>query len=36
MSTETLKAALLCAIEVMILHAQQGDTDAKVQMGATY
>lgn len=36
MSTETLKAALLCAIEVMILHAQQGGTDAKVQMGATY
>jgi pyroglutamyl-peptidase len=35
MSTETLKAALLCAIEVMILHAQQGGTDAKVQMGAT-
>jgi pyroglutamyl-peptidase len=39
MSTETLKAAVLCALEVMVLHLQQGGTDAKdakVQMGATH
>ena len=39
MSTETLKEAVLCALEVMVLHLQQGGTDAKdakVQMGATH
>ena len=36
MSTETLKAALLCALETMVRHSQEGGTDAKLAMGATH
>ena len=36
MSTETLQAALLCALETMVRHSQEGGTDAKLAMGATH
>jgi pyroglutamyl-peptidase len=36
MSTETLKAALLCALETMVRHSQEGGTDTKLGMGATH
>jgi pyroglutamyl-peptidase len=36
MSTETLKAALLCALETLVRHSQEGGTDAKLGMGATH
>ena len=36
MSTETLKAALLCALETLVRHSQEGGTDAKLAMGATH
>lgn len=36
MSTETLKAAVLCALETMVQHSQVGGTDAKLEMGATH
>jgi hypothetical protein len=36
MSTETLKAALLCALETLVRHFQEGGTDAKLGMGATH
>lgn len=36
MSTETLQAALLCALETMVRHSQEGGTDAKLGMGATH
>lgn len=36
MSTETLKQALLCAIEVMLQHVAQGGADVKLSMGANH
>ena len=36
MSTETLQAALLCALETMVRHSQEGGTDTKLGMGATH
>lgn len=36
MSIETLKAAVLCALETMVQHSQVGGTDAKLEMGATH
>lgn len=36
MSTETLKLAVLCALEVMVQHAKDGGSDAKLGMGATH
>ena len=36
MSTETLKNALLCVMEVMVQHFQKGGPDAKLGMGATH
>lgn len=36
MSTETLKNALLCAMEVLVQHFQEGGPDAKVGMGETH
>ena len=36
MSTETLRQALMCALEVMVQHAQHGGADAKWGMGANH
>jgi pyroglutamyl-peptidase len=36
MSTETLKEALVCALQVLVKHAQEGGTDAHIAMGATH
>ncbi len=36
MSTETLKEALVCALQVLVKHAQEGGADAQIAMGATH
>jgi pyroglutamyl-peptidase len=36
MSTEALKEALLCALQVLVKHAQEGGADAHIAMGATH
>jgi pyroglutamyl-peptidase len=36
MSTDTLKQALICALQVLVKHAQEGSADAQIAMGATH
>lgn len=36
MSTDTLKQAVLCALEVMVQHVVQGGADVKLGMGANH